>query len=70
MKLKRCNFEGCKNKLSQTQLLTNKCKCNKYFCINHRLPEMHDCSYNFFNNIDKDKFISDNKCIKQKLTKI
>ena len=40
----RCNFEGCKKKLKLTDM---QCVCCKNFCINHRLPEYHDCTFDF-----------------------
>jgi predicted nucleic acid binding AN1-type Zn finger protein len=40
MSSKRCHHELCKKKLSITDL---ECKCNKRFCMNHRLPESHNC---------------------------
>ena len=34
----------CHKKLG---LLGTECKCNYVFCNLHRLPEDHDCSYNY-----------------------
>ena len=42
----RCSKEGCRKKLTLVDL-TILCKCGKYFCKMHRLPENHDCSFNF-----------------------
>lgn len=39
-----CNFQDCKKKIKLTDFY---CKCNKIFCTIHRLPEYHDCSYNY-----------------------
>lgn len=43
-KKKRCDYEGCKKKLDLT---ATQCKCCGYFCSIHRLPEEHNCSYDF-----------------------
>ena len=34
----------CRTKLS---LLDQECKCGNKFCAKHRLPENHNCSFNF-----------------------
>jgi len=36
----RCQHESCKKKLSITDF---PCKCEKKYCVNHRLPETHNC---------------------------
>ena len=46
-KKKRCNFKNCNKKLGLT---VTKCKCLKLFCSLHRLPEDHDCSYDYVKN--------------------
>ena len=43
-KNKRCNFIGCNKKLGLTDF---KCKCELFFCSLHRLPEVHECSYDY-----------------------
>lgn len=35
------NCEHCKKKC----IIQIKCKCEKIFCLKHRLPEIHKCSY-------------------------
>lgn len=70
MKKKTCDFLSCKTKISQLNMLTNKCKCNLIFCTIHRLPESHNCSYNFKNDKNNEKFINDNKCLASKINKI
>lgn len=70
MKYNKCSYISCKKKINNLQLITNKCKCNKYYCNIHRLPETHDCCYNYIDDVDKEKFIFDNKCVKQKINKI
>jgi AN1-type zinc finger protein 5/6 len=41
-KRKRCPV--CNKKLG---LLPFECKCGKLFCIKHKDPEAHDCTYDF-----------------------
>ena len=48
------------------------CKCGKQFCISHRYPEIHKCTYNYKEN-NKRKLQSelDNSQIKKnKISKI
>ena len=49
-KRKRCYFETCKKKLTLTNSV---CRCKQRYCSLHRLPESHDCSYNFKNESNK-----------------
>jgi predicted nucleic acid binding AN1-type Zn finger protein len=43
-KLNRCCFEMCNSKLKLTDM---KCRCEKYYCLKHRLPELHLCEYDY-----------------------
>lgn len=43
-KSKRCSFIGCKKKLKLTDVT---CKCSFTFCVHHRLPESHKCTYDY-----------------------
>jgi AN1-like Zinc finger len=36
----KCSF--CSKKLGP---LSVKCKCSQYFCVRHRLPEEHNCTF-------------------------
>lgn len=38
----RCGM--CNKKLN---IMSFTCKCNKNFCLNHQLPELHKCLFNF-----------------------
>lgn len=38
------NSQKCKKKLG---LISFKCKCGKSFCLDHRLPETHECTFDF-----------------------
>jgi len=45
-KCKRCPFDGCNVKIPPAAALIGMCsKCNLCFCVAHRLPESHKCSY-------------------------
>lgn len=43
---KRCGAEGCRRKLTPTQLIMGVCKCGACYCDTHRLPEAHTCHVN------------------------
>jgi hypothetical protein len=61
--MNRCNYNGCNKKLSFSQMITSKCKCEKVFCDNHRLSESHQCDYNFKLTVNKEAYIQANKCV-------
>ena len=42
--LSRCSNNGCNKKLG---LMPYKCKCNLEYCITHRAPEAHTCSFDY-----------------------
>lgn len=44
--VKRCQFSGCKKKLTLTQK-SIACKCKMYFCAKHRYAEDHSCTFDF-----------------------
>ena len=41
-KKKKC--EICKKKLS---LMDYSCRCGKFYCMKHRLPEEHQCQFDY-----------------------
>ena len=43
-KKNRCQFEGCNKKLTITSF---ECSCAKRFCPIHRLPESHNCTFDY-----------------------
>jgi hypothetical protein len=51
-----CGDEICNKKLKLTDF---KCRCDKRYCQLHRIPETHDCTFNF-KDVQKDQFIK--KC--------
>lgn len=66
IKKPRCAFIGCRTKLT---LLDMECKCKNKYCIIHRLPENHNCKYDFKTEgkllIEKNNpIIVNEKCIK------
>ncbi|XP_022917662.1 AN1-type zinc finger protein 4-like [Onthophagus taurus] len=44
-KNRRMRCEKCKKRLNLTNWYL--CRCEKAFCTQHRLPEVHDCGYDF-----------------------
>jgi len=62
-----CAFENCNRKL---KLIDFACKCEKIFCKIHRLPENHNCVYDYKENNNKEKKIEEMKCILDKINKI
>ncbi len=58
----KCCFDGCNKKLKLTDMA---CVCTKKYCIKHRLPESHNCLYDF-----KEKKIHLEKIICEKIIKI
>ena len=62
-----CAFENCNRKLKLTDL---GCKCEKRFCKIHRLPEDHNCVYDYKENNNKQKKIEAMKCVSDKIDKI
>ena len=48
-----CQFESCKRKLSLAVAFYATCKCKKQLCEIHRPAEMHKCSFNYFQENQK-----------------
>ena len=60
----RCAHPGCRVKLT---LMRFSCKCNKDFCLQHRYPDVHNCSVDYLSkNKDNSKAIASMKCVAQK----
>ncbi len=59
----KCAF--CNKKISIVDSLSSTCKCGKVYCLKHRLPENHECNYNYLNEINKDEEIAKLKCVKE-----
>ncbi len=63
-----CQLDGCNNKLRLSDL---RCRCNKIFCIKHRLPEYHNCTYNYkYTEQEENKIINEMKSKSEKYIKI
>lgn len=41
---KYCSANGCRKKLTMTDFT---CRCGIRFCMNHRFPETHTCTFDF-----------------------
>jgi hypothetical protein len=37
----------CKKKLNILETLTNKCKCDNYYCTNHLFFTNHNCKFDY-----------------------
>lgn len=44
VKPKRCQNDGCKIKLVLSDFA---CKCNKFYCSQHRYSDVHSCPYDY-----------------------
>ena len=64
----RCAFINCNKKLKPFS--NYECKCLNFYCNIHRLPESHDCTFNYKNLDKKCELIENMKCIKDKVVKI
>lgn len=53
---KRC-FK-CKKKIKS--ILPISCKCDNYYCKNHKYTDEHDCTFDYKNE-HKTKLVKDNK---------
>jgi len=65
--LNKCNHNECNKKLKLTDL---SCRCEKRFCINHRLPESHRCVYDFKTTGLQQLKDNNPLCVHQKIIKI
>tara|TARA_B100000579_G_scaffold227152_1_gene186035 strand:- start:7795 stop:8022 length:228 start_codon:yes stop_codon:yes gene_type:complete len=62
-----CCAKDCNRKIKLTDLM---CRCGNFYCKAHRLPESHNCTYDFKENDKKKQRIENLKCIGSKLVKI
>lgn len=64
----KCSKPDCNKCLKITDM---KCRCNNTYCTIHRLPEMHECVYDFkISKMEQDKLKEEMKCVNQKIIKI
>jgi predicted nucleic acid binding AN1-type Zn finger protein len=55
-----CDKKNCKRNIPPIEW---KCRCEKKFCTKHRLPEKHNCLYNFkLSKLEKEKKLEELKC--------
>lgn len=67
-KLNRCQVVTCNKKLTLSDTISGKCRCDLIYCSLHRLPSQHMCTYVFV--MDTKDFIEKNKCVSDKVIKI
>ena len=63
----KCMCENCKKKIN---IIKFTCKCGKDFCIKHKDPESHNCTFDYRRIDDLDTIIEANKCIAEKIKSI
>mgnify|MGYP006098961945 CR=1 FL=1 len=68
-KKNKCHFCECKKKIKLTDI---ECKCGFKYCLKHRMPESHNCSFNYKEEAGKilsDKLMTQ-KTVSDKIVKI
>lgn len=60
---KKCHFPGCNEKIT---LISFTCKCDGIFCIKHKNPSSHECTYDY----KKATTIKLEKVVAEKIVKI
>lgn len=60
-----CAHPECKKRISVVDSLSSQCKCRKIFCTIHRLPESHNCTFDYMKEYDREKEISKMKCVSE-----
>lgn len=60
-----CAHPECKKKINVVDLLSSVCKCKQVFCLAHRLPEAHDCVYDYIKEVDVKREIEKLKCVSE-----
>ncbi len=63
----RCSHQDCNKKL---KLIQFKCKCNKVFCMKHKMPEIHNCSFDYTAIDNLCQKIENSRCIADKIKSI
>jgi len=60
----------CNKCSKRIKIMCFECKCDGVFCITHKNPESHDCTYDF-KTLGNQDFIKNNpQIISQKIIKI
>lgn len=66
-----CALPSCNKRLTFMEKNTCICsKCEMPYCTLHRLAETHLCKHNYKTDLNKEQFIKENKCVKEKITKL
>jgi predicted nucleic acid binding AN1-type Zn finger protein len=60
----------CQIKLSLLQMTTGKCRCENVYCMKHRMPENHECTYDFKLNGKEELKKQNPSVLRPKLEKI
>lgn len=65
----KCGKDGCETTVSLAQQLIGKCgKCTQVFCVNHRLPEAHNCvGQKCMSQEEKDRVAASMRCVAAKI---
>lgn len=65
--INKCCFNDCSKKLG---ILPFQCRCSLEFCVKHRMPENHNCKFDY-KTFEKDILEKKNKGVKyEKIDKI
>lgn len=62
-----CNFGPCKKKIN---FLSFTCRCGGNYCVTHRCPEEHKCSFDFKNLATKELAKNNPKVVREKINRI
>jgi hypothetical protein len=67
----KCAIPTCIKRLTFIEKTTYFCsKCEVSYCTLHRLAEAHCCKHNYKADVNKEQFINENKCVKEKIIKL
>ena len=60
----KCEHPECKKNINT---MSFTCKCGKSFCITHKNPETHQCSFDFrcISDLEKTKLIEQKCCFEK-----
>lgn len=58
------------SKCNKKIMLEFKCRCEKVFCIKHKNPEDHKCTFDFVADAKKKLAKKNIKVVNEKLTKV
>ncbi len=61
---KKCQGINCKKKI---KFIHYKCRCGKYYCINHANAEAHNCEFDYKGSRDISGMVESMKCVSKKV---